>query len=318
MGCGRRRADRDGGIRGAITSTSPRPKASPRPRFVLPNGGGLGYGLFVLDDASRATWSDHVEQLPDPLTRGSAWVTLWDNLLEGGWRRPRCSTRRCARCRPRPTSRTAQRILGYWRAHSGILARPRSAGARAGSRRAPDGLARAATQSQKSAWFNAFRDVVMTARRAGLARARVAARGEDAGAHACRARRDRAGDGAGGARGAGWQEILDAPARADAEPRSQGALRVRDAGAVGDPAERERSFERFTLSRTAGARRGCRKPAVSQPSAARGAGQRFVQPALEMLREIQQTGDIFFPTRWMDGRCGATGRPRWPRPCAPF
>ena len=23
------------------------------PRYVLPNGGGLGYGLFVLDDASR-------------------------------------------------------------------------------------------------------------------------------------------------------------------------------------------------------------------------------------------------------------------------
>jgi aminopeptidase N len=28
--------------------------------------------------------------------------------------------------------------------------------------------------------------------------------------------------------------------------------------------------------------------------------QRFVRPALDLLREIQQTGDIFFPTRWMD------------------
>ena len=25
----------------------------PSPLFVLPNGGGLGYGLFLLDDASR-------------------------------------------------------------------------------------------------------------------------------------------------------------------------------------------------------------------------------------------------------------------------
>jgi aminopeptidase N len=29
-------------------------------------------------------------------------------------------------------------------------------------------------------------------------------------------------------------------------------------------------------------------------------GRRFVQPSLEMLREIQRTGDIFFPSRWMN------------------
>ena len=28
--------------------------------------------------------------------------------------------------------------------------------------------------------------------------------------------------------------------------------------------------------------------------------RRFVRPALELIREIQRTGDIFFPTRWMD------------------
>ena len=27
---------------------------------------------------------------------------------------------------------------------------------------------------------------------------------------------------------------------------------------------------------------------------------RFVRPALDLLREVQQTGDIFFPTRWME------------------
>ena len=27
---------------------------------------------------------------------------------------------------------------------------------------------------------------------------------------------------------------------------------------------------------------------------------RFVRPALDLLREIQRTGDIFFPTRWME------------------
>ena len=28
--------------------------------------------------------------------------------------------------------------------------------------------------------------------------------------------------------------------------------------------------------------------------------RRFIQPSLELLREIQRTGDIFFPTRWTE------------------
>ena len=31
-----------------------------------------------------------------------------------------------------------------------------------------------------------------------------------------------------------------------------------------------------------------------------GASANYVQASLELLREIQRTGDIFFPKRWMD------------------
>ena len=68
-----------------------------------------------------------------------------------------------------------------------------------------------------------------------------------------------------------------------------------------DPAERERAFERL---RSVENRR--REPWVleslrylNHPLRAAHA-QRFVGPALDLLREIQQTGDIFFPTRWME------------------
>ena len=50
------------------------------PLFVLPTGGGLGYGLFVLDGQRRDYLLQHLEDIPDALTRGAAWVTLWDNL----------------------------------------------------------------------------------------------------------------------------------------------------------------------------------------------------------------------------------------------
>ena len=31
---------------------------------------------------------------------------------------------------------------------------------------------------------------------------------------------------------------------------------------------------------------------------------KYVQPSLALLREIQRTGDIFFPKRWMDATLG--------------
>ena len=32
--------------------------------------------------------------------------------------------------------------------------------------------------------------------------------------------------------------------------------------------------------------------------------RRFVLPSLELLRDIQRTGDIFFPKRWIDATLG--------------
>ena len=55
----------------------------PKPLFVLPNGAGLGYGLFVLDEPSATYLLGNMQSVPDALTRGAAWVTLWDNVLEG-------------------------------------------------------------------------------------------------------------------------------------------------------------------------------------------------------------------------------------------
>jgi aminopeptidase N len=49
--------------------------------FVLP-AGGLGYGTFVLDEGSRTFLLGRVAELGDPLARGTAWITLWDDLLD--------------------------------------------------------------------------------------------------------------------------------------------------------------------------------------------------------------------------------------------
>ena len=47
----------------------------------------------------------HLHEIGDGLTRGIAWVTLWDDMLEGAYRAAHsCSISRCARCRRSATS----------------------------------------------------------------------------------------------------------------------------------------------------------------------------------------------------------------------
>ena len=100
------------------------PRGLERPLYVLPNGAGIGYGLFVLDDTSRTYLLAHVEEIPDALTRGSAWVTLWDNLLERACRRRRLP-RRGLRALPREIDeQNAQRVLAYIDAHVLALSAP--------------------------------------------------------------------------------------------------------------------------------------------------------------------------------------------------
>ena len=55
----------------------------PAPDFVLPTGGGIGYGGFVLDEGSVRYLLAHLPEIDDPLTRGAAWVTLWETMLDG-------------------------------------------------------------------------------------------------------------------------------------------------------------------------------------------------------------------------------------------
>ena len=230
------------------------------PLYVLPNGAGLGYGYFQLDDASRGYLLDHVEDVADPLTRGSAWVTLWDNMLE---RRvpPDALFDAAVRALAREADeQNAQRVLGYavrayWRF---LTPRQRAARVPAFEAALRAGLARAPTQSQKAAWFNAFRDVVASAegtawlervwrRQEAVPGLTLAEQDEIAMAFELAVREV-----------PGWEAILAAQLRAHREPRSQGAVRVRDAGAVGRPGRTGAGLRAVRASsRTAAARPGC-------------------------------------------------------------
>jgi aminopeptidase N len=287
----------------AANATVPGVRGRPRPNFVLASGAGLGYGLFALDEASRSYLLANVERLADPLLRGSVWVTLWDNLLEGSTA-PAALLDAALRALPMESDeQNVQRILGYaartyWRF---LPAEQRAAYAGRLETVLRAGLTAASSQSQKSAWFNAYRDTVVTAdgvawlervwrrdeRVPGLTLAEpdeITLAMELAVREVPR-----------------WREILEAQLERTQNPDRKARLAFVAPALSADPAERERSFERFRLLEN---RR--REPWVqdsmqylNHPLRAEH-GKRFVQPALEMLREIQRTGDIFFPTRWME------------------
>src|SRR4029078_6748799 len=82
---------------------------------------------------------EHLQDIDDPLTRGSAWVTLWENLLEGRVRAAALLDLG-ARALPREADeQNTQRILGYLeRAYWRFLPQ----GERLARAAAPEGLAR--------------------------------------------------------------------------------------------------------------------------------------------------------------------------------
>jgi aminopeptidase N len=293
-------------VSGATTVVSAA-EGMPRPLFVLPNGAGLGYGLFLLDEQSREYLLDHLDILPDALTRGSAWVTLWENVVES--RVPVDDFLDLAlRALPRESDeQNVQRVLGYstrafWRYLEPADRRRRAPAFEAMLR---DGITRAATMSAKSAWFSAFRDVATTAegvawverlwrRRETIPGLTFAETDEIAMAMELAVREVPAS-----------REILQVQLDRTQNPDRKARLAFVMPALSADPATREQAFERLRLLEN---RR--REPWALESLAYLNHplrdphSRRFVRPSLELLREIQRTGDIFFPTRWADAALG--------------
>jgi aminopeptidase N len=272
------------------------------PLFILPNWDGIAYGNMVLDPASRQYLLTNLASL-DELRRGVAMVTLWEEMLDG--RVPPSSVLdTLMRALPRePNEQTVQRMLGYtqqayWR---WIPAADRSKLAPQLEQRLRAGLDSARTPSVKSAWFNALRDIATTTPTLewlervwekteavpGLVLAEpdyitlaqeLAVRGVP-----------------------NAEKILEAQiARTENPDRKARMVFVRPALSA-DSATRDGFFEGLkdpvNRRREAWVLEGIGY--LHHPLRAEGSAK-YVQPSLELLHEIQRTGDIFFPKRWLD------------------
>ena len=274
----------------------------PMPLYVLPNGAGWGYGAFTLDPASLTYLSTSLPEISDPLTRGAAWVTLWENMLDRALP-PTRLVDLAMRALPRETDeQLTSRVLWYLRAGWWRFLRPAEREARLATLEAllQNGLDTAKTAGQKSSWFSAVRDVAMSKDTVAwlqrvweqkeqvpglpLAEADYASLAQDLAVREV----------------SGWSAILDTQLARMQNPDRKARFEFVMPSLSADPAERERWFVRLTDVNN---RR--REPWVLEglgnlhhPLRA-ASSTRYVTPSLKMLQEIQQTGDIFFPTRWM-------------------
>ncbi len=275
----------------------------PTPDYVLANGGGLGYGLMALDPRTRDYLLAELPDIDDALTRAIGWVSLWESLLEGEVD-PEALIDLARRALPAETDeQNVSRVLGYLTSAYWRYLTPDRRAALAPEIEALlwEGTAAAAgSRSLAAAWFGAYRNAALSseattrleriwreeeevpgvplAERDFTALAQgLAVRGLPGSAEILAAQRDR----------------IDNPDRRAAFEFVMPALSAdsveRDAffDSLRDPANRAR--EPWVLT----ALRFLHHPLRARES------EVHLRPSLDLLEEIQRTGDIFFPLSWL-------------------
>ncbi|HUQ88174.1 MAG TPA: M1 family aminopeptidase [Vicinamibacterales bacterium] len=285
------------------------PKAAgmPVPRYVLPTGGGWAYGDFVLDKTTREYLMTNLPDVPDALTRGAAWVTLWDAVLDGQVP-PDAFLDLTLRALPREADeQLTARVLGYasntwWKFLDQSQRITRAARFESLLR---EGLASAGTPSQKASWFGTLRNIALTPGSVNWLRQVWEKKEAVTGLPLAEADYTSLALELAVRQVDGWSDILKTQLSRIENPDRRGRFQFMMPALSADPDEREKWF--LSL-RDVGNRR--REPWVLEglsylhhPLRA-DAAKKYVQPSLEMLWEIQKTGDIFFPKRWLDVTLG--------------
>jgi aminopeptidase N len=285
----------------------------PLPRFILPNGEGIGYGLFRLDDMSKSFLLEELPEVGDPLTRGAAWIAIWDDVLEAGTPPGRFVDLALKALPLEREEQNVQRILSYLTEAYWIFL---SEGERAAA--APrvesalrTGMDSSPGRSLKAAYFNAFRSMATTP--VGIAYLERLWRKQEtipgltfaepdfiAMAQELAVRNVKEGD------------LVVAQQLKQIENPDRRA-RFAFIMPVLSPSEATRDEFFRALAQVDNRRH---EPWVidalsylNHPLRAVHA-QVYIRPSLDLLREIQQTGDIFFPARWTSAVLGRHNSPQ--------
>lgn len=284
----------------------------PMPLYVLPNGAGLAYGQIELDGTTRTYLLAHLQEIADPLTRGSALVALWEELLRGAVSPPAFLDMVVAALPLETDELNTQRLLSYLQDAYWQFTRPGGRQERAPRLEAllHRGIVSAKTVSLKSAYFRTYRDTVLTPM--GVAWLTRVWRREEVIPGLTFSEPDYISMAYEIAvRGVPeWKAVLDQQLARTENPDRKARFafvmpaldpdaeaRARVFAGLADP--KNRTHEPWVLDVLHYMHHPLRA-ASAEP---------FIRPSLNMLQEIQKTGDIFFPKNWMDATLSGHSSP---------
>ena len=285
----------------------PRVDDLPPPRYVLANGDGVSYGLFKLDEATRSFFLRHLPEVGDGLTRGIAWVTLWDDMLEGGTRPRQLFDLALAALPEEQEELNVERILTYvgtsfWRYLSD---RERTAVALPLEQALRAGMKQASATSLKSAYFTAFRRTVTTPD--GLAfLERVWSRQESIpGLTFVETDYTDMAQELALRQVANTDAILSEQHRNIENPDRKARFTFVMPALSPDASARDVFFASLARVENRARERWVADGLgfINHPLRRQHA-ERYIEPGLELLRDIQRTGDIFFPRNWTGALLG--------------
>jgi len=275
--------------------------------FILPNGSGLEYGEFVLDARSQGYLLSHINELDTALMRGAAWVTLWDQLLEGRLAPNLFLHTALASLPIEQDELIISRLLSYTRTlYWSFLSNSER-------RRWSEDLENLLwtqvmserSRSARASFYTSYRSIATTDE--GILRLRRLWTGEEEVAGLPLSELDQIALAGGLAiKGvADAEEILSQQAERIENPDRLARFEFLRDSLSADPAVRTAFFESLRLEsnrdREAWVVAGLNN--IHHPLRAQQSAQ-LILPALNMIGEIQETGDIFFPGRWLDSTMG--------------
>jgi aminopeptidase N len=285
----------------------------PAPDWLLPVGDGLGYGSFNLDPVTLDYLTHSLHAIADPLTRGAAMVALWESMLDGKVLPVRVFAELLVALPAETNELNTAQLLDYTRAMFWRFTPAEDREAIAGKLESElrAGLSRAATTSLKAAWFNALRSIATTPPTITwldqVWRHDVKIEGLPLSeADEADLALDLAVRGVIDARDVLTTELnriknADRKARfAFVTPAVSADAAVRDAFFDSLKDVKNRAHEAWVLDAVR---------YLNHPLRAAGSAK-YIPSALDLVREIQRTGDIFFPKRWTDASLGGYQSPQ--------
>jgi aminopeptidase N len=282
------------------------------PRFILPGADGVGYGRFVLDGASREALRTGVHEITDPIVRSVAWQALWEEVLDDSLGTRAFLDEAIAAIPREQDELIAQQVMGlargaFWQF---LPAAERSAVAPAFEAALWQALEAAPTPGRKGAYFGTITGVTLTpegvARLERIWRKTETPRGlplaEQQYINLAEALALRGVPNA--------EAILDEQATRITNPDRVARFAYMRPALSADVARRDSLFRTFSdvenrrrESWVLGAQGAMHHPLRASESLS------SVRASLDLVEEIQATGDIFFPLSWLNATLGGHQSP---------